>query len=336
MERAQARFERRKQAVAAVQNGESPKVVARVFGIGQRTLYDWLARYRHGGWDALREGRRSGRSRKAGPEVMQWLFEVVTQGDPYTHKFPFALWTLPIIMKLLKREHGIKLSKSSVSRLLQQLGLSPQRPVYRAYQRDPKALETYLNTTFPELKQRAQREGAAIYFVDESSVRSDHHRGTTWGEIGKTPVVADGGGRFSVHLVSAVSPRGDLRFQVIEGRMNADRFIDFLTKLRRDAGQPIIVIADNASYHKAKTVKTFCADPDNGVEVANLPAYAPELNPDEQVWNHAKYLIGKQFAASRKALKRLAINALFSIQKRVDLVRSFFHLETTRYVIETG
>lgn len=314
MSRSDRRFERRKQVVEAVQRGESPSVVGRVLGIALRTVFDWLARYRAGGWDGLREGRRSGRPRKVSAEVMQWLYDAITQGDPQTYKFPFCLWTLKIIREMLRRVHGIELSKSALSRLLRQLGLSVQQPIYRAYQQDPVAVEAYLGTRFPKLKRRARRLGAEIYFVDESTVRSDHHRGTTGGAVGETPIVADGGGRFSVHLISAISPRGDLRFQVIEGRMTAARFIEFLSKLRQDAGKPIIVIADNAGYHKAKAVQQFVADPDHGIGIEYLPAYAPELNPDEQVWNHAKRKLGQQFAASRDELKRLAINTLRSIR----------------------
>lgn len=80
-------------------------------------------------------------------------------------------------------------------------------------------------------------------------------------------------------------------------------------------------------------MQRFVADPNQGIEIGYLPAYAPELNPDEQVWNQAKRKLGQQFAASRDELKRLATNALRSIQKRIDLVKSFFRLPTTEYIL---
>jgi hypothetical protein len=122
---------------------------------------------------------------------MQWLYEAVTLGDPRQHQFDFCLWTLAIIRQLLKKQFGIELSKSGVCRLLAHLGLSPQRPIYRSYKRDAAELRKYLDKTFPGLREQARRTGATIYFVDEAAVRSDAHRGTTWGKIGQTPEVED-------------------------------------------------------------------------------------------------------------------------------------------------
>jgi transposase len=252
-------------------------------------------------------------------------------GDPRQHQFEFCLWTLAVIRSLLKKTHGIELSKSSVSRLLGHLGLSPQRPIYRCYKQDPKKIEKYLKKTFPEIRKLAKDIGAEIYFVDEAAVRSDSHRGTTWGKVGQTPVVEDGGGRFGLKLISAVSPRGDMRFSFVEGRMNSERFVSFLKKLRADAGRPIIVIADNASYHISGKVKSFASDAENGVWLENLPAYAPELNPDEQVWNHAKRRLAKLFIATKAQMKAELTNIMRSIQKTTKLLKSFFRMKDTKY-----
>jgi transposase len=194
--KAAAKYEKRKNAVEAVMRGEAVSVVARVHAVPQRTIFGWLARYRAGGWHALEEGRRSGRPRKVSAETMQWLYQAITLGDPRQFQLVFCLWTLNIVRTVLKKEKGVELSKSAVCRLLQYMGLSPQRPIYRSYKQDPQELERYLNKTFPELRALAQRTGAEIYFVDESAVRSDHHRGSTWAPIGKTPVVEDSGDRF--------------------------------------------------------------------------------------------------------------------------------------------
>lgn len=328
------REQKRIEAVQAVMNGEPVDTVARVSKVPRRTIFLWLAKYRQGGWKNLEEGDRSGRPRKVTPEVMKWIYYAISLGDPRQYKLPFCLWTLNNIRTVLKREFNIVISKSSVCRLLAHLGLSPQRPIYRSYKQDPKKLEKYLKKTFPELRQLAKRLGAEIYFVDESAVRSDHHHGTTWGPIGETPVVEDSGDRFGIKLISAVSPRGDMRFQIIEGRMNSDKFIEFLKKLREDAGKPIIVIVDNASYHKSKKVMGFAKNSDQEITLELLPAYAPELNPDEQVWNHAKARLGKLFIDSKETMKRCVLNIMRSIQKNVGLVRSFFQLEKTKYIIQ--
>lgn len=327
----QLRFEKRRSAVDAVRAGETISVVARVFKVPHRTLFSWLARYRDGGYDALREGQRSGRGRKVNEEVMRWLYDAITLGDPRQYQLPFCLWTLALVRQLLKRQFGIELSKSGVSRLLGHLGLSPQRPIYKSYKRDPKAMKQYLDRTFPGLRARARRIGAMIYFVDEAAVRSDAHRGTTWGKIGQTPEVTDSGDRFSLKLISAVSPRGDMRFSSFEGRMNGERFVDFLKKLRTDAGRPIIVIADNASYHTGGSVRRYVAQSQGDVAVENLPAYSPELNPDEQVWNHAKARLAKLFVATKQEFQAALFSIMLSIQRSAALILSFFQLPDTKY-----
>jgi transposase len=329
-ERAAALYEKRKNAVEAVQRGEPVSLVARTHHVPLRTIFGWLARYRQGGWHALQEGRRSGRPRKISGELMQWLYAAITLGDPRQFQLAFCLWSLAIVRLVLKKEHGVELSKSAVCRLLQQLGLTPQRPIYRSYKQDPQELEKYLKRTFPQLRRLAKRIGADIYFVDESAVRSDHHRGTTWGAIGQTPVVEDSGERFGLKLISAVSPRGDMRFAVIEGRMNSDKFIEFLKKLHADAGKPIIVIADNASYHSSGKVEKFARE-SQAIHLGYLPKYAPELNPDEQVWNHAKARLAKLFIDSAHTMKQSVLNIMRSIQKQSWLIQSFFQMKDTSY-----
>jgi len=330
----EARYQKRKAIVESVARGEKPTVVARVFNVPLRNVFYWVARYRHGGCDALREGKREGRPRKVDGTLMQWLYNAITLGDPQQFQFQFCLWTLGIVRTLLKREHGIELSKSGVSRLLRHLGLSPQVPKYKSYRQDPEALRKYLAQTFPELVREARRKGAVIYFVDEAAVRADAHQGTTWAPVGQTPVVEDSGDRFGLKLISAVSPRGDLKFAVFEGRMTSQRFVEFIKKLRSDTGKPIIVIADNARYHKDGMAKRYLQPTAEGIQVAHLPTYAPELNPDEQVWNQLKRRLGKIFIESKEQMQREVKNILLSIQRSLDLVLSFFRLKDTQYAAD--
>ena len=186
--------------------------------------------------------------------------------------------------------------------------------------------------------EQAKSLGAQIYFVDESSIRSDSHRGLTWGKAGETPVVRDSGGHFGLNVMSGVTPRGDMRFSFIEGKMNSKRFIGFLKQLRGDAGRPIMVVVDNARYHHSKETQAFIhaqSGSEKGeILMAFLPAYSPELNPDEQVWNHLKARPGKLPIASKEAMKRSVLSILRPIQKSASLVKSFFRLSKTKYIIE--
>jgi transposase len=335
MNRAEQRSEKRRAVVEAVITRKEPiEVVARIFKIPLRTVFDWLARYRQGGWHALIERSRQGRPRKVSGEDMQWLYEAITMGNPLNYKLPFCLWSLQTIRALLHSERGVVLSKSAVCRLLNHLGLTPQRPLYQSYKQNPAQVHAYLHTTYPEAVAQAKAHQARLYFLDEAAFRSDAHRGTTWGKSGETPVVRDSGGRFGFKLISAVSARGDMHFEVIEDRMNAETFIQFLLKLRHDTGGPIVVIADNARYHHSKKVRAFLETQLGEIMMAFLPAYSPELNPDEQVWNRAKAEVSKYPIKSQLEMKTIILSVMRSIQQKTELVKSFFGLPDTLYAAQ--
>jgi len=335
MSKIEMRNQRRRDVVEAIVNRNEPiHVAARVFNVPQRTVFEWLSWFRAEGWDGLNEKKRSGRPRKLSGTQIKWVYDCITLGNPQQFNFEFCLWTLKVLRELIRSRLKVELSTSSLSRLLRKLGLSAQRPVYQAYRRDPGRVMEYLNVTFPEAMARVKATGAQVFFVDESAIRSDAHRGTTWGAVGETPVVKDSGGRFGMNLISAVSPRGDLRFSVIGETMDSARFIAFLKQLHRDAGGPILVVADNAKYHHSKETRRFIEAQDGQIELVYLPPYSPELNPDEQVWNHAKREIGKRAILNKATLERVVLGVMRSLQKQKDLVRSFFQLAGTRYILE--
>jgi transposase len=330
---AAARFRKRKSLVDAVARGETVTTAARVLGVPLRSAFTWLAWHRDGGDAALSDGIRSGRPSKTSPETLAWLHKVIVSGDPRQLQFDFALWTLSIIRMALIHVHGLTLSKSTICRMLKSMGLSPQVPVYKSYKQSPGKVRYYLAKRYPKLEAWARAEDAAIYFADESRVRADGHKGTTWGEVGVTPVVADTGERFGVNMFSAITARGDMFFRCFEERMQSSRFIHFLRELRSDARKPILVVVDNGSYHTSKEVKTFLKTEAEGlgIRVAYLPPYSPELNPDEQVWNQAKREIGKRVVKTKSELRKVVNRALQRIKDSVSLVRSFFRLPGTRY-----
>jgi len=336
MSRSGERSQKRKEVVeAVVLRNEPATLVARIHNITDRTIFKWLARYRNGGWEALNEGSRRGRPKKVTAEDMKWIYDAVTMGNPTNYQFEFCLWTLNNLCALLKQERQITLSKASMSRVLGHLGLTPQKPIYKSYKQDKDKINEYLVRTYPDAVAEAKKHKARIYFIDEASFRSDSHRGTTWGKIAETPVVKDSGGRFNFKLISAVSARGDMYFDVIEERMNSDKFIEYLKKLRKDAGHPIFVIADNAKYHHSKKVQEFLnkKEQQGNIMMAFLPPYSPELNPDEQVWNYAKREVGKRVIRSKEEMEKVILSVMCAIQKNVELIQSFFRMPDTEYAL---
>lgn len=327
------RFNKRKAVVEAVQRGELVSLVASLHGVPERNVYRWLAWYRAKGWDGLRDDHRVGRPSKITPEIVKWIYTTVTKGDPRQLKFEFALWTLALIRSALFLFHDIQLSKSSICRLMAQLGLTPQVPVYRSYRRNPNKVRYYLKTRYPKLLKWAKEHKAEVFFADESRVRADGHRGTTWAPVGQTPVVEDSGDRFGVNMISAVSARGAMFFRCFEGKMDSERFIAFIKDLRHSAGRPVVVIVDGGSYHTSARVKSFLQEEGEamGIHLKYLPPYSPELNPDEQVWNQAKSYLGKLCLATKQDLLEAVHKTLTAIKKSLKLIRSFFCLEHTKY-----
>jgi hypothetical protein len=134
---------------------------------------------------------------------------------------------------------------------------------------------------YPEIQKLAKKVKATVYFGDEASVRSDYHSGTTWAPVGRTPVVETTGARFSVNMISAVSAKGQLRFMAFTGKMNVDRFVEFLQRLIYKAKRPIFLILDGHPVHKSRKVKDFVAITNDKLRLFILPPYSPHLNPDE-------------------------------------------------------
>jgi transposase len=324
--------ELRQRGVASVQGGQSPEIVAKALGINRVTIYGWLAQYRQGGWGALDAKKRGGRPPKLDGKALQWVYKTVTEKNPLQLKFTFALWTAKMVGQIIFKRFEIKLSKASVCRLLGQLGLTPQRPVWRAYQQNPEAVQKWLQEEYPRIQRLARKEKAMIFFGDEAGVRSDHHAGTTWGVRGKTPVVSSTGARFSLNLISAVSAQGEFRFMVLRGRVGAAQFIEFIKRLLHGMPCLVFLIVDGHSAHKAKKVSRFIETVKDRFRLFFLPPYSPELNPDEGVWNDLKNnAIGRQAIHSPENLHGAVISHLRFIQKSPDRVCSYFHHETTKY-----
>ena len=324
--------ELRIRTVKQVQSGESPEVLAKTLRIHRTTVYGWLALYRNGGWGALKSKPTPGAKPKIDGKKMQWVFDTVTMKNPQQMKFEFALWTREMIQKLIKDQFQIKLSLKAVGRLLAQLGLTCQKPLYTAIQKDESLVKKWLKKIYPMIKSRAQREKADIYFGDAAHIRSDHHAGRTWGIKGETPVIKSTGARFSFSLISAISSRGLMRFMVREGGVNSSVFIEFLKRLISGAKRKIFLIVDGGSAHKSKLTKAFVETVQDKLELFILPPYSPDLNPDELVWNHLKsHTVGRSTVTDKADFKKQVSRSMRSLQKNKSKIRSFYQKKSLKY-----
>src|SRR5215468_1450891 len=278
----------RRMAVERVREGEDPSAVIASYGFCRTTIYKWLkkAKGRGRGVRALRSRKRTGRPRKLTSKQTRQVFRWINGRDPRQYGFDFGLWTRQVVAELVADKFGIELSLASVGKLLADLGLTPQKPLMRAYERDPAAIEAWKRDTYPSIAGRAKRRGAEIYFWDESGFRADVVQGRTWGVKGETPVVAVPGKRQTISAASAVNSKGGFWFATYKGGMSADLFVAMLQLIMRHRRRPLFLILDSLPAHKAKVVLDYVEATKGRLKLFFLPGYAPELNPDELVWSH--------------------------------------------------
>ena len=314
----------RMQGVKMVRAGIPARVVAEQFSVSARVVFKWVAAFSEGGQNALLAKEGAGRPPKVTAEQLQWIADTVRDQTPDQLRFEFGLWTLRIIGQLIERQFNMTLSLPTLGKVMKRLGFTPQRPLYRAYEQDASLVQRWHTDEFPRLQARAKARGALIMFADEAGMRSDYHAGTTWGPRGRTPVVRATGHRVSVQMLSAIGTNGQLQFMIHDGRGNAEVFCGFLRQLMLGATQPIFLVVDGHSIHKAKIVQDYVASTNGELELIFLPPYSPQLNPDEQVWKNIKERVAKQKPVDKFSMRILLNEALTRLQNLPEIVRGFF------------
>src|SRR3984885_13062459 len=304
-------------AVRSVQDGDSPEDVARTLRVTPRAMYRWLALYRRGGWNALKAKPLAGRPPKLDGGMLRWLYRTVTQKNPLQLKFQFALWTREMVAELIERKSAVRLARNSVGRLLARLGITPQKPLYRAIGRDETLVQKWLKTAYPKIRRMAKAQAADIYFGDAAHIRSDHHAGRSWGKRGETPVVATTGARHAMSLLSAITSKGRMRFMIkAAGGVNAEVFIEFLKRLLVGATRPIFLIVDRGPAHRAKKTQAFVESLGGRLRLFFLPPYSPDRNPDELVWKHLKAdTVGRMLVTGKADFKSKVVSAMRRLQR---------------------
>jgi transposase len=239
------------------------------------------------------------------------------------------------VADLIERKFAIRLGVTAVGELLAKLGLTPQKPLQRAYQRDPEAIEKWQRDIFPEIARNARASGGEVFFWDESGFRADTVHGKTWGVKGETPVVERPGQRQSISAASAVNARGAFWYCTYQGGLNAELFVALLRKMMRHRRKPVHLVVDGLAAHKTVLVKAYIASTNGMLTLHFLPGYAPDLNPDELVWSHMKRtgVARTPLRAGDKLSEK--IEAQLAIIKRApELVRSFFRAPSVAYITD--
>lgn len=324
-------------AVERVREGERPSEVIEAFGFNRTTIYKWIkAALRPGvGMKALRSTPATGRPRSLTLVQEKQVFRWVNGRDPRQYGLDFGLWTRAVVAELIEKKFAVHLGLTAVGELLAKLGLTPQKPLQRAYQRDPEAIERWQRETYPAIARRAKAQKAEIYFWDESGFRADTVHGKTWGVRGHTPVVNRPGQRQSFSAASAVNANGAFWFCTYAGALNAELFIDLLRQMMRYRRKPVHLVLDSLPAHKKATVREYVASTKGKLTLHFLPGYAPDLNPDELVWSHVKSTgVARRPLRKGEKLREKIEQQLAALQRMPALIRSFFQAPSVAYIAD--
>ena len=294
MEKEDARFqtleqlhERRKQVVRLHKKAIKIMQIVAMTGLSYPTVRSTIDLFEAGGWSAIRPALR-GRSRGDGRTLSQaqegTVQSLIIDKRPEQLKMDFCLWSRAAVGQLISQEFGIKLQVRSIGKYLTRWGFTPQKPIKRAYEQSPQAVQAWLQGQYPAIEQRARREGGEIHWGDETALVNTDVRGRSYAPAGKTPVtLAVGGARQKLSMIATVTNQGKARWMIIDEAFDSEKLIEFLQALIKDAGKKVFLILDNLRVHHSKVVKSWVAARIEQIELFYLPSYSPQLNPEERL-----------------------------------------------------
>ena len=285
--------------------------------------------YDEGGMSALKpkkRGVKNGIGRTLDADQENRVQQLICEKRPEQLKMDFALWTRAAVKEVILREFSEDLPIRTVGDYLHRWGFTPQKPIKRAYEQQPKAVQKWLDEEYPEIEKRAMEEGAEIHWGDETSIMNTDVRGRSYSPRGKTPeTCAVWGKREKFSMISTVTNRGKCRWMMIDGAFNSDRLVEFMELLVKDAGRKVFLILDNLRGHHSKPVKKWLEHHSGEIEVFFLPSYSPELNPDERLNADLKHRITTTAPArTRRKLKALSIEHMELIEHSPERVIKYF------------
>jgi len=284
-------------AISLWKKGFNRRKISALLEVHYNTVGRWVAAYEAEGAGALisaKRGRKKGGSRNLTPAQEKKIQKVITDKTPDQLKMPFALWTRRAVCDLVEERFALRLPERTCGEYLTRWGFSAQRPTRRNYEQNPEAVRRWIEAEHPRIATQAKQEGAEIHWGDETGVRNDCQHGRGFAPVGKTPFARNSSKRFSTNMISSVTNQGKVRWMVYHDSFNADVFIKFMGRLVRDAGRKIILIVDNLRVHHCKLVKEWVARRSKVIELAFLPSYSPEHNPDEYLNCDLKASLGKK------------------------------------------
>ena len=327
--------ERRKQVIRLHKKKYGVMQIVDLTGLSWPAVRAAIDLYEECGMAALKpkdRGREPGNGRSLSPDQEDHIRKLIVEKRPEQLKMDFALWTRAAVSELIARECGIRLCVRAVGNYLKRWGFTPQKPIKRAYERRPEAIKKWLDGDYPAIAERAKAEDGEIHWGDETALVNTDVRGRSYAPKGQTPVTAAPGRRQKLSMISTVTNQGKARWMIIDGNFDAEKLIEFLEALIKDAVRKIFLILDNLRAHHSKLVKAWLEERKDRIEVFYLPSYAPELNPDERLNADMKHAISTKVPVRTKAkLKAASEEHMGLIGQSPDRVRAYFQDPPVKY-----
>jgi transposase len=316
---------RRLQAVALKRQGWVQRDIAAALDASEVSVSRWLRRAREGGPSALLPHSVRGPAPKLTAAEQARIPEFLWHG-PEAYGFRGRVWTRKRVARVIEDELGVRYHPGHVSRLLEDLGWSPQLPITRARQRDESAIAWWRDITWPDLRAQAGRERRALVFVDEAGFYLLPGKVRTYAPRAQTPILGVKLTRDHLSVMGGMTPSGRIYTLVRQEALNGLHTIEFLKHLLKVAGPRLMVIWDGSPIHRRAEVSDCVAASKGRIRIEQLPGYAPDLNPwDEGGWNRLKNVELRNLACrDLEELHEEFHLALGRLRHKQRLIRSFF------------
>ena len=262
--------------------------IARLLGLGQQTVRDYIRSFLLGGIASLDYKRPPGRSPKLTRTQRQELAELIEAG-PQAAGYETGCWTALIIQDLILHRFGVEYHPHYVCALLHNMGFSFQKARFTSDHLDEVARIQWMQQTWPNILRIAHKLKALVLFGDEASFAQWGSLSYTWAPKGQQPTVKTSGKRKAYKVFGLIDYfSGRLFYKGHTGRFNSDSYAAFLLDVMAQTDQHIIVIQDGAKYHTSKAMEQFFAAHGDRLTKFQLPSYSPDYNPIEYLWKKVK------------------------------------------------
>jgi transposase len=317
--------QRRFHAVELKHQGWKQTDIAIALKVSKGAVSQWVTKAKRQGKEILCALPHRGRPPELTAEEKRMIPDLLSHGAE-SYGFRGSVWTCPRVRKVIEIEFDVTYHRSHVARLLKELHWTPQQPIERASQRDEAEISRWRKVVWLEMKKKARLEHRIIVFVDESGFYLLPGAVRTYAPRGETPIVRVFQTHDHLSVMSGITPQGWLFTMTRYDSLNGLDSIHFLKHLHSRTDQKLLVIWDGSPIHRSVAVRTFLADgAAKQIHLERLPAYAPDLNPDEGVWSYLKHVELRNVCCFNLDHLHQQLNlAILRLRQKPVLIQSFF------------